>query len=140
VADRDALGTNREDGGRRAFGQLEGDVLAVLWAAESPMTPAEIRAELGGDLAYTTVATIVGRLYDKGLVQRAKAGRTHTYWPIVDEVDVASSGFRSVLTRSHDRRALLQGFVQSLSPDDETLLQSLLNQARRARRDTGTND
>jgi predicted transcriptional regulator len=89
-------------------------------------------------LAYTTVATILTRLTDKGLVERDASGRTHVYWPTVGEVDVASTGFRSVLTRSHDRRALLQGFVQSLSPDDENLLQTLLTQARRARRSEGS--
>jgi predicted transcriptional regulator len=122
------------EGGRRAFGELEGEVLAILWAATSPMTPAEIHQALGGDLAYTTVATILTRLNDKGLVEREPSGRTHVYRPTAGEVDVATTGFRSILTRSHDRRALLQGFVQSLSPDDETLLQTLLIRARRARR------
>jgi predicted transcriptional regulator len=121
------------DGGRRAFGELEGDVLGLLWAAPAPMTPAEIHTALGRDLAYTTVATVLTRLHDKGLVAREKAGRTHSYTAAVGEADVASLGFRSVLTRSHDRRALLQGFVQSLSPDDEELLQTLLTRARRAR-------
>ncbi len=121
------------DGGRRAFGELEGDVLGMLWAAGAPMTPAEIHAALGRDLAYTTVATVLTRLHDKGLVTREKAGRTHSYTATVGEADVATLGFRSVLTRSHDRRALLQGFVQSLSPDDEDLLQTLLTRARRAR-------
>jgi predicted transcriptional regulator len=121
------------DGGRRAFGELEGDVLGLLWAAGTAMTPGEIHAALGRDLAYTTVATVLTRLHDKGLVAREKAGRTHSYTPTVGEADVATLGFRSVLTRSHDRRALLQGFVQSLSPDDEELLQTLLTRARRAR-------
>jgi predicted transcriptional regulator len=127
--DRRAVGE-----GRRAFGELEGDVLGLLWAADTPMTPGEIHAALGRDLAYTTVATVLTRLHDKGLVDREKAGRTHAYRPMVDEADVATLGFRSVLTRSHDRRALLQGLVQSLSPDDEELLQTLLTRARRDRR------
>jgi predicted transcriptional regulator len=127
--DRRAAG----DGGRRAFGELEGDVLGLLWAAGAPMTPSQIHAALGRDLAYTTVATVLTRLHDKGLVAREKAGRTHGYTATVGEADVATLGFRSVLTRSHDRRALLQGFVQSLSADDEDLLQTLLTRARRAR-------
>jgi predicted transcriptional regulator len=121
-------------GGRRAFGELEGGVLGLLWAAGRPLTPTEIHAALDLDLAYTTVATVLTRLHEKGLVDREKAGRTHTYRPTVGEADIASLGFRSVLTRSHDRRALLQGFVQSLSPADEELLQSLLNRARQDRR------
>jgi predicted transcriptional regulator len=118
---------------RRASGELEGDVLAVLWSSDEPMTPGEVHEALGTGLAYTTVATILSRLHEKGLVQRTKAGRAHTYTPTVAETDVASTSFRSVLTRSHDRKALLQGFVASLSPDEETMVQSLLAQARRAR-------
>jgi predicted transcriptional regulator len=124
--------------GRRAFGQLEGDVLAVLWAAEEPLTTGQIQAALDGQLAYTTVATILGRLHDKGLVAREKSGRSHAYWPTADEVDVVSTGFRAVLTRSHDRRALLQGFVDSLSPDDEVVLKALLARAHQARRNGET--
>lgn len=105
-------------------------MLAVLWAADGPLTPAEVHETLGTELAYTTVATILGRLVDKGLVVRARAGRAHRYAPVVDEADVASTGFRSVLTRSHDRHALLQGFVESLSPDEEAMVRDLLGQAR----------
>jgi len=126
------------DGGRRAFGELEGDVLAVLWSHDQPLTPGEIHEALGRDLAYTTVATVLARLHDKGLVDRTKDGPSHRYWATAGEVDVASASFRSVLTRSHDRRALLQGFVQSLSPDDEAVLQSLLADARRSRRTPGS--
>jgi predicted transcriptional regulator len=113
---------------------LEGDVLAVLWAADGALTPGGVHEALGTDLAYTTVATILGRLVDKGLVRRTKVGRAHAYSPVVDEADMASSGFRSVLTRSHDRQALLQGFVESLSPDEEMVVRELLAESRRARR------
>ena len=81
---------------------------------------------------------MLARLHEKGLVDRAKDGRSHRYWATAGEADVASASFRSVLTRSHDRRALLQGFVQSLSTDDEAVLQSLLADARRSRRSRGS--
>jgi predicted transcriptional regulator len=120
---------------RRASGELEGDVLAVLWSADDAMTPGQVHEALGSDLAYTTVATILGRLLDKGLVERRKVGRAHAYVAVTDEADVASAGFRSVLTRSHDRQALLQGFVDSLSPEEEEIVRDLLGAARRARRE-----
>jgi predicted transcriptional regulator len=92
-----------------------------------------VHEALSTDLAYTTVATILSRLHEKGLVERSKAGRAHAYAPTVAETDVMSTSFRAVLTRSHDRKALLQGFVASLSPDEEAMVESLLTQARRAR-------
>jgi predicted transcriptional regulator len=131
VAER---GNSKYDRGRRAAGELEGDVLAVLWSAGTALTPGEVHEALGADLAYTTVATILNRLLDKGLVERTKAGRAHAYTAIAAEADVVSSGFRSVLTRSHDREALLQGFVESLSPDDEALVRGLLDKSRRVGR------
>jgi predicted transcriptional regulator len=123
-------GRDERDRGRRKSGELEGDVLAVLWSARTAMTPGEVHEALGADLAYTTVSTILNRLLDKGLVERTKAGRAHAYSTVAAEADVVTSGFRSVLTRSHDREALLQGFVESLSPEDEVLVRSLLDQSR----------
>jgi predicted transcriptional regulator len=122
-----------EDGGRRASGELEGAILAVLWAAGRPLTTPEVHQAVGADLAYTTTATVLSRLVDKGLVTRRKQGRALEYTPTTDEADLASVGFRSVLTRSHDRRALLQGFVESLSTDDEAILRALLADAAEAR-------
>jgi predicted transcriptional regulator len=119
--------------GRRASGELEGDILAVLWSADRPLSTPEVHQALGADLAYTTVATVLTRLVDKGVVTRRKAGRVHEYAPTSDEAGVATAGFRSVLTRSHDRRALLQGFVDSLSTDDEAILRDLLADAARSR-------
>jgi predicted transcriptional regulator len=122
---------------RRAAGELEGDVLAVLWSEGRALTPGEVHTALGSDLAYTTVATILGRLHDKGIVERDKTGRTHTYRATADEAEVVRAGFQSVLTRSHDRRALLQGFVESLSEDDEATIRELLERARETRRGAG---
>jgi predicted transcriptional regulator len=130
-------GPKRDEPGRRAFGQLEGDVLAALWAADRPLTTPEVHEVVGQDLAYTTVATVLTRLADKGVITRRKAGRALEYAPASDEVDVASSGFRSILTRSHDRRALLQGFVESLSTDDEAILRELLADAKGSRKKGG---
>ncbi len=65
-------------GARRAAGELEAGVLAVLQAAGQPLPPGEVRERVGGGLAYTTVVTILSRLHAKGVLQRRKAGRG---WP-----------------------------------------------------------
>ena len=59
---------------RRAYGALETDVLGVLWDDDSSLTPGEVRDALGGDLAYTTVMTVLTRLFEKGLVTRTQQG------------------------------------------------------------------
>ncbi len=48
-------------------GALELEVLAVLWRASGPLTPADVRRHIAHDLAYTTVMTVLGRLHAKGL-------------------------------------------------------------------------
>ena len=114
-------------GSRREAGELESEVLAALWASGEPMTPADVLGQLGGLLAYTTVMTTLARLYEKGLVERRRAGRGYAYSPAVREADLAARRFRALLDHGHDRAAVLQGFVSELSLDEEQALRALLD-------------
>ncbi|MDX6657309.1 MAG: hypothetical protein QOH62_2102 [Solirubrobacteraceae bacterium] len=114
------------EGLRRESGALEGEVLAALWASAGAMTPADVLAQMGGTLAYTTVMTTLGRLFEKGLVERRRSGRGYAYVPIVREAELAAGRFRALLDRGHDREAVLQGFVSKLSPDEADMLRALL--------------
>jgi predicted transcriptional regulator len=109
-------------------------VLGALWAADGPLVPAEVQAAIGGELAYTTVMTILVRLHDKGLIERAKRGRAFAYRPLVAEREVIAEELQRLLGRGHDRSAVLQGLVDVLDPADEKTLQSLLAKATAARR------
>jgi predicted transcriptional regulator len=113
-------------GSRREAGELESEVLAALWASQEPMTPADVLVQLGGALAYTTVMTTLVRLFEKGLVERRRAGRGYAYSPKVREAAVAAQRFRAMLDRGHDRQAILQGFLDELAPEEERLLRALL--------------
>jgi predicted transcriptional regulator len=115
------------DAPRREAGELESEVLAALWAAARPLTPAEVREELGGTLAYTTVMTTLSRLHDKDVVDRRRSGRGYAYSPNVREAEFAARHFRALLDRGHDRDAVLQGFVSELSGDEERVLRALLD-------------
>ena len=63
----------------RPRGVLEREVLACLAAAGRPMSPGEVRAELGDQLAYTTVMTTLSRLHAKGAISRQAVGRGYQY-------------------------------------------------------------
>ena len=121
---------------RRAFGELEGEVLAALWASQTALVPAEVQAAVGGELAYTTVMTILVRLHDKGVIERHKVGRAYAYRPVVAEREVVALQVRRLLERGHNRTAVLQGLVEGLEPGDEALLQELLATATRRRDET----
>lgn len=120
---------------RRRFGELESAVLAALWAAPGPLVPAEVLTAVGGDLAYTTVMTILVRLHDKGVIERSKVGRAYAYRPVVAETDVVAEQVRRLLDQGQDRAAVLQGLVDGLGPRDEDVLRRLLGEAASARRD-----
>jgi predicted transcriptional regulator len=117
-----------EQGRRRARGELESEVMAALWAAAGPVTPAEVQAAIGGDLAYNTVQTILIRLADKDLVRRQAAGRGrgHEYWPVRDAATSAAERMRAALGERTDRQAVLQQFAAGLDDADAAVLRALL--------------
>lgn len=112
--------------GRRARGELESGVLAALYGADEPQTARQVRERLPGDLAYTTVLTILSRLYDKGMLVRHRAGRGYAYAPARDEATHTADRMRSLLEHGTDREAVLTRFVSELSAQDEQLLHRLL--------------
>jgi predicted transcriptional regulator len=115
---------------RRHPGELEAEVLTVLWAGAGPLTPSDIQRALGGELARTTVNTILTRLFDKGVVVRSRVGRAFAYAPaqeVQDAPSLAARRMRSELDKEADRETVLARFVSGLSDEDERLLRGLLN-------------
>jgi predicted transcriptional regulator len=119
---------DEEHADRRPPGMLEDEVLAVLWSKPAPLTPAEVQAELGGSLAYTTIMTTLARLERKGLATRERVGRGFVYAPAVDEASHTATAMSELLSRRSDRAAVLAQFVSRLSADDEQILQQLLSE------------
>lgn len=97
-----------------------------LWGASTPLTPAMVQESLGSDLAYTTVMTILTRLWKKGLVTREQQGRAFAYAPAVTEADFLANRMRSELGRTKDRAAVLSRFVDQLPERDAKSLKQLL--------------
>ncbi|MFJ8196699.1 BlaI/MecI/CopY family transcriptional regulator [Streptomyces sp. NPDC096152] len=112
---------------RRSSGELESEVLAALWATDRPLTPVEIQSEIGGNLAYNTVHTILKRLFDKGLVLREVDGRRGAYRPAKNAAELTAQAMHEALDRGPDPIAALQQFVTGLSPEEERALRELLN-------------
>lgn len=117
----------------RAQGSLESAVLAVLWTAGRPLSPAEVRAQLaephnrgGAELAYTTVVTVLTRLHEKGALIRERVGRAYRYAPVADEAGLAARRLTDLLDQAADRDAVLSRFVEELSDRDEQVLRDLL--------------
>jgi predicted transcriptional regulator len=113
------------------LGPLEADVMAVLWAAPSPLTVRQVLERLnGGDrpaLAYTTVMTVMARLADKGILRREPAPRGFRYAPVVR--DRAGIAVREVV-RNFGETAVAP-FVEEVRADPRLLrrLRKLLDEA-----------
>ena len=115
--------------GRRQRGGLEHEILAVLGAGGEPMTPGEVRDALGGDLAYTTVMTVLSRLTEKGVVSRRRSGRAFAYQAVGDDDEFAARQMQRLLDTRDDHAAVLTRFVGALSDADERLLVELLRRS-----------
>jgi predicted transcriptional regulator len=116
--------------GRRARGALESAVMGVLWAADGSCTPAQVQAEIGGDLAYNTVQTILIRLLEKGQVTRHPQGRGYAYRPAQDGAVVAAQRMRATLADRPDRQAVLLHFAVGLDDTDVAALRAFLADRR----------
>jgi len=115
---------------RLPAGALEAQVLAVLRAAQVPLSPGQVRERLAirprGELSYSTVVTILSRLHAKGLLARERAGRGFAYTP-VDPASVAAGQMSRALDAGADHGAVLTRFVSGLSGRDARLLRRLLS-------------
>ena len=113
-------------GSRRPGGALEAEILTVLHDAAQALTPGQVLECLDDTLSYSTVVTVLSRMYDKGLLMRAKQGRAYAYAPVADAHGMTALRMREVLDSDPDREAVLSRFVDDLSADDEQLLRQLL--------------
>lgn len=117
----------------RKVGALEEVILQVLWEATEPMTGRELCEALpGGPRAYTTVMTVVGRLVDKGLVEKISDGRGFRYEAAGDLEHLTAKAIGQLVSSAGDPAAVLAYFVEGL--DDPALLEQLATTLRRVRR------
>ncbi|WP_433445035.1 BlaI/MecI/CopY family transcriptional regulator [Nonomuraea sp. CA-141351] len=116
---------------RRDRGALEAQVLTVIAASDHPMTPGEVVTLLADGLAYTTVMTVLARLYRKGALSRVRHGRAFAYTFVRDEDARRALRMREMLEKGNDKASVLAHFVGELSAEDEATLQQLLRQASR---------
>ncbi|HSP28374.1 MAG TPA: BlaI/MecI/CopY family transcriptional regulator [Ilumatobacteraceae bacterium] len=111
---------------RRPDGELEAEVLRALWSLERPASPADVMAHMQTDLAYTSIATVLGRLCEKGLANRQRRGRSFLYAAATTEADLIAGKIHSLLDATRDRASALAGVASCLDPDSAACLAALL--------------
>jgi predicted transcriptional regulator len=122
------MGTRRG----RPSGSLERAVIACLAAADAPMTAAEVQADVGADLAYTTVLTTLTRLHAKSALVRTPRGRAYAYALVGDETGARASltahQMHKLLDAGADRASVLSRFVDGMDAETERMLRAVLDQ------------
>lgn len=118
------------------LGELEMQVLHLLWEGDWTSV-SDVHAALATEreLAYTTIMTVLTRLFDQGYLERRKVGRAFHYRALVQREAIA----QPLLKRLVDR--LLGGDVspvvgflkgKKLSATDIAALENLISQHKQA--------
>jgi predicted transcriptional regulator len=109
-------------------GELESRVMAALWESGDWLTPAEVQRSVRHDapLAYTTVMTVLARLWRKGVVAREQRGRAYAYRPFDTKDETAAKHMAELLRTTSDHGSALNHFVGSLESGDRKQLRKLL--------------
>ena len=115
------------------LGELEQQVIGVLWQDDgSEMTVREVAAHFP-DHAYTTVLTVLDRLERKGMVRRIRDGRAHHYTPTGTREEYAAALMREALSSTPDPGAALVHFAETVSPEEAELLRKILSEQNPSR-------
>lgn len=110
------------------MGELEARVMGVLWDRGGWLSPGEVHDVLSEQrpLAYTTVMTILVRLWQKQRLERQRDGRAYVYRPLQSREDYAAMRMSELLVGVHDRPAALARFLETLPATDRDQLRRML--------------
>ena len=119
------------------LGDLQLRIMRVLWNS-GPASVAQVQEELGGDrLAYTTVATMLRKMEDRGLVRHCQQRRRFIYEAAVSADDVTRSMAGDLVDRLFEGSLadtvshLLE--TREVSRDELARLQQLIQERRNQR-------
>lgn len=118
------------------LGELERAVMERVWAWRRPVSVREVLDDLvrERDVAYTTVMTIMERLYRKEFLRRERAGKAYLYEATSSREAYTAALMSDALATSVDRQGALVHFVDEMAPDEVEALRRALARARRRSR------
>jgi BlaI family transcriptional regulator, penicillinase repressor len=121
-------------------GNLEYAVMVVLWELGTATTR-EVHGRVGepAGLAYTTTATVLDRLHEKGCCSRLRLGKAFSYRPEIPRAQVDRARAKETITRliGDDPVPAIVCLVEAIESLDPALLGELarVTAARRKARD-----
>jgi predicted transcriptional regulator len=112
----------------REFGELESAIMDVMWAAERPYFVRDVRERMRYDrpVAYTTVMTVMGILFRKGVLLREKKGRAWRYWPAESREEHDARLMVEVFRSGGDMFVTMRRFLESVGDEGLANLRAAL--------------
>ncbi|TMR95794.1 BlaI/MecI/CopY family transcriptional regulator [Nonomuraea basaltis] len=112
----------------RSLGDLESAIMDRLWSYHRPASVRDVLEDLRRDreIAYTTVMTVMDKLYKKGLLKRHPQGKAYIYEPWLSKEAHTAQQMRETLARSDNQAATLVHFLERLSPEESAALEAAL--------------
>jgi predicted transcriptional regulator len=115
--------------------RLELEIMQVLWDSGAG-TVAEVQRRLPGELAYTTVQTMLNVLWRKNKVKRVQEGRAFRYQAVVTRERATGSALRDLVGRMFggSSEALLMAMVDTrqITPEELARLAEKLKNSETA--------
>lgn len=83
---------------RKKLTDLEALIMGIVWDADGAVTVRHVYENIQSKrkLAYTTVMTVMGRLVEKGVLDRDKSGRAYLYSPLVSKSSMLGTSLKSL--------------------------------------------
>lgn len=110
------------------LGPLEAEIMEVVWA-RAEVTVRDVHRALNRKraIAYTTVMTTLGRLTDKGLLERTEDQPAHRYSARVSREQYARSTVKSVVDWliSHFPDPAVAYLIDRVEREDERVIERL---------------
>ena len=110
--------------------RLDLEIMKVIWEL-GQATVSEVLDTINRKLAYTTVATTMKHLEQKGFLTYTVDGRTFVYQPLIQEAETSQSMLSDLLERFFDNSAerLVNTLLETEQIDsvELDLLQQLIN-------------
>jgi predicted transcriptional regulator len=114
--------------------RLELEIMHVLWETGAANVQT-VQQQLGRELAYTTVQTMLNILHRKGKVKRTLKDRAYFYKPAVSRRQVVRHAVADIVERlfGGSAESLVMSLVETkhLTPQKLARLQKLLAEAKR---------
>lgn len=117
---------------QRNRGELEAEIMTILWQSNVAMTAKEVQAQFTEKVpVITTLITVLDRMCAKGqVVKTSTGGRSQTFVAAQSRIDHVASTMTSALQSADDQVAALLHFAGSLSEEDRAFLRKAIDNGK----------